>query len=462
MTAATFDEAAGRWTVETDDGARATATHCIMASGCLSARNIPDFKGIESYAGTTYHTGNWPEEGVDFSGQRVGIIGTGSSGIQCIPLIAEQAERLLVFQRTPNYSIPAFNAPLDPEVQRAVKADYAGLRARAKGNRSGIDFAVNDAASLDVGPEEREAVYEERWRTCGIGFLGSFADLFASEEANDTAAEFVRSKIRETVHDPAVAELLAPHYYIGCKRTCVDTDYYATYNRDNVTLVDIGETPIEEITRSGLRVGDREYEFDALIFATGYDAMTGALTRIDIRGIGGRSLAQKWKEGPSNLLGIAMAGFPNLYIIAGPGSPSVLSNMVPSIEQNVDWIADCIGYMRENGFACVEANVEAEEEWVAHVNEVADATLYSKTYSWYIGSNIPGKVRVFMPYIGFPEYVRRCNDVVAKGYEGFTFVELSDSPVEESGSKKAAAKSDDGDSPGFREPATAGTRAVRR
>ena len=420
VTAVTFDEAAGRWMIETDDGARVTATHCVMATGCLSARNIPAFKGVESYAGATYHTGYWPEEGVHFSGQRVGIIGTGSSGIQCIPLIAEQAEHLFVFQRTPNYSIPAFNAPLDPEVQKAVKADYTGLRERAKRNRSGIDFTVNRTAVFDVGPEEREAVYEERWRTCGIGFLGAFSDLFGSVEANDTAAEFVRSKIRETVHDPAVAELLSPHYYIGCKRTCVDTDYYATYNRDNVTLVDASKTPIEEITRSGLKVGDREYEFDVLIFATGFDAMTGALTRIDIRGIGGRSLAQKWKEGPRTLLGIATAGFPNLYIIAGPGSPSVLSNMVQSIEQHVDWIADCIGYMRENGFACIEANAEAEDEWVAHVNEVADATLYTKTNSWYIGSNIPGKVRFFMPYIGFPDYVCKCDDIVAKGYEGFT------------------------------------------
>ena len=428
VTAATFDETAGHWTVETDDGARVTATHCVMASGCLSARNIPDFRGIDSFAGATYHTGDWPEEEVDFSGLRVGIIGTGSSAIQCIPLIAEQAAHLFVFQRTPNYSIPAFNAPLDPEVQKAVKADYAGLRARARQNRSGIDFAVGETGAFDVGPEERDAVYEERWLTCGIGFLGAFSDLFATAEANDTAAEFVRAKIRETVHDPAVAELLSPHYHIGCKRTCVDTDYYATYNRANVTLVDVSETPIGEITRAGLRVGERHYEFDALIFATGFDAMTGPLTRIDIRGIGGRSLAEKWKEGPRSLLGVATAGFPNLHIIAGPGSPSVLSNMVQSIEQNVEWIADCIGYMRENGYARVEATVEAEDAWVAHVNEVADATLYTKTKSWYIGSNIPGKAPVFMPYIGFPDYVRKCDEVVAKGYAGFSFVERSDAP----------------------------------
>ena len=462
VTAATFDEAAGRWTIETGDGARVTATHCVMASGCLSARNIPEFKGHASYAGATYHTGDWPEEGVDFSGQRVGIIGTGSSAIQCIPLIAGQAAHLFVFQRTPNYSIPAFNAPLDPEVQKAVKADYAGLRTRARQNRSGIDFTVNKTAAFDIGPEERDAVYEERWQTCGIGFLGAFGDLFERAEANDTAAEFVRSKIRETVHDPAVAALLSPHYYIGCKRTCVDTDYFATYNRDNVTLVDVSEAPIEEITRSGLKVGDREYEFDALIFATGFDAMTGALTRIDIRGIGGRSLAEKWKEGPRSLLGVATAGFPNLYIITGPGSPSVLSNMVQSIEQNVEWIADCIGYMRENGFACVEASVEAEDEWVAHVNEVADATLYSKSLSWYIGSNIPGKARVFMPYIGFPDYVRKCDAVVAKGYEGFAFVERPDAPVVQSRSKRAAAETDDREPPGFREPATSELRGARR
>ncbi len=421
VTAAIFDEGGGFWTIKTEDGARVTATWCVMASGCLSARNIPDFKGVECFTGATYHTGNWPDEAVDFSGQRVGIIGTGSSAIQCIPLVAQQADHLFVFQRTPNYSIPAFNAPLDPAVQKAVKADYAGLRARARQNRSGIDFNVSEVKAFDVTPGTRAREYEDRWLHSGIGFLGAFDDLFTSKTANDSAAEFVRSKIRETVRDPAVAELLCPDYLIGCKRTCVDTDYYATYNRDNLTLVHVKTTPIDEITPNGLRVGELEYALDTIIFATGFDAMTGALTRIDIRGTGGRTIAEKWAVGPRTLLGIVTAGFPNLFMINAPGSPSVLSNMVQSTEQHVEWIADCLAYMRERGLHRVEATVEAEDKWVAHVNEVADATLYPRSDSWYIGSNIPGKVRVFMPYIGFPQYVKKCEAIVANGYEGFAF-----------------------------------------
>ena len=419
VTAAHYDEAPGRWTIRTDAGDVVTAGFCIMATGCLSCRSTPDFKGVGSFAGARYHTGDWPAAGVDFSGQRVGVIGTGSSGIQAIPLIAEQAEQLFVFQRTPSYSVPAHNKPLSPEEQRDFKAHYAELRAKARQNRSGILFTIGEKSAFEVTPEEREREYEARWAQGGVAYMGAFADLFDTVEANDTAAEYVRSRIRHIVRDAEVAERLSPHFLIGCKRLCVDTDYYATYNRDNVTLVDVSESPIEEITPAGLRVGDREYELDAIVFATGFDAVTGALTRIDIRGRNGLSFAANWDDGARTLLGLGVAGFPNLFMITGPGSPSVLSNMVQSIEQHVEFIAGCLDYMREHGHSRIEATAEAQNAWVAHVNEVADRSVYPKQDSWYIGSNIPGKARVFLSYIGFPQYVARCDEVVEKGYEGF-------------------------------------------
>ncbi len=419
VTAAQYNEATGRWTVSTDAGDVVTASFFIMATGCMSARNIPDFKGVDSFAGATYHTGNWPEAGVDFSGLRVGVIGTGSSGIQAIPMIAEQAEQLVVFQRTPSYSVPAHNKPLSPKEQQDFKAHYAELRARAKQNRSGILFTVSEKGAFEVTPEDREREYEARWAQGGVAYMGAFVDLFDTVEANDTAAEYVRSRIRHIVCDAEVAERLSPQFLIGCKRLCVDTDYYATYNRDNVTLVDVSNTPIEEIAPAGLRVGGEEYELDAIVFATGFDAVTGALTRVDIRGRNGLSFAANWDDGARTLLGLSVAGFPNLFMITGPGSPSVLSNMVQSIEQHVDFIADCLGYMREHGHTRIEARADAQDAWVAHVNEVADRSVYPLQDSWYIGSNIPGKARVFLSYIGFPQYVKKCDEIASMGYEGF-------------------------------------------
>lgn len=417
---ARFDEATARWTVEIEDGTRVTARFCIMATGCLSAANKPAFKGIDGFRGETYHTGHWPKEDVDFTGKRVGVIGTGSSAIQSIPIIAGQAKHLTVFQRTPNYTVPAHNQPLDPKLKRDIKADYANFRARAKTMPAGINLRINAVSALAVSEEERRKEYEDRWAYGGIPFMGAYMDLLLNEEANQTAAEFVRQKIRETVKDPKVAELLSPKTVIGCKRLCVDTGYYATFNRPNVTLVDVSETPIDEITAKGLRVGATEYEFDAIVFATGFDAMTGALLRIDIRGRGGRPLKEKWSEGPKSYLGLAIAGFPNLFTVTGPGSPSVLTNMLPSIEQHVDWIAACITHIRDRGLRQVEAEAGAEEAWVGHVGQVAGVTLRSTCSSWYVGANVPGKPRVFMPYIGgFPAYVAKCEDVVAKGYEGF-------------------------------------------
>jgi cyclohexanone monooxygenase len=421
VTSAVFDEAAGRWTIETDRGDRVAARFCIMATGCLSDAQVPDFKGLETFEGQWYHTGKWPHEGVDFTGRRVGIIGTGSSAIQSIPIIARQAAHLFVFQRTPNYSMPAQNAPLDPEYERRVKEHYADFRRQARESRVGFVVDRSGDSALAVPEEEREREYEKRWRRGGLGFSAAYSDLLVSQEANDTAAEFFRAKIRAIVRDPAVAELLCPKSYpLGTKRLCVDTGYYATFNRDNVTLVDVSRVPIEAITPTGVRTGDAEYAVDALVFATGFDAMTGALLNIDIRGRAGRPLREMWAEGPRTYLGIAVAGFPNLFMITGPGSPSVLSNMIVSIEQHVDWIADCLTYLDRHGHATIEPTADAQEAWVRHVDEVGHMTLYPLAPSWYMGANIPGKPRIFMPYIGgVGVYRQKCDEVAAKGYEGF-------------------------------------------
>jgi cation diffusion facilitator CzcD-associated flavoprotein CzcO len=418
---ASFDEVADTWLIGTDDGHEMRARFLIMATGCLSSTNTPDFAGLDSFIGPTFHTGRWPHEPVDFTGQRVGVIGTGSSGIQSIPVIAEQARELVVFQRTATYSVPAHNHPLEEEEEKAIKADYAGFRAR----NSQMPFALgsrqpgNEVLASATEPEERVRVYEDRWQHGGLPFLGAFGDLFFDEKANDTAAEFVRTKIHQLVKDPVVADRLSPATVIGCKRLCVDTGYYATFNRDNVTLVDVSGSPIEEITPRGLRAGGREYELDCIVFATGFDAMTGALSKINITGRDGTSLADAWAEGPRTYLGLGVAGFPNMFIITGPGSPSVLTNMVVSIEQHVNWIAACLQHLDEAGFRCIEATPEAEREWVGYVNDIANFTLFPSCNSWYLGANVPGKPRVFMPLIGFPPYAEKCDQVAADGYEGF-------------------------------------------
>jgi cyclohexanone monooxygenase len=418
---ATFDEATERWIVTTDDGKQMWAHYLVMATGCLSSANTPAFPGMEAFAGPMFHTGRWPHQPVDFTGQRVGVIGTGSSGVQSIPVIAEQAAELFVFQRTATYAVPAHNHPLDEGEQTAIKADYEAFRARnslmpfALGSRQ----PLNEVSALAVEADERDRVYEDRWQHGGLPFLGAFLDLLFDPQANDTAAEFVRSKIRQIVTDPVVADRLLPSTVIGCKRLCVDTGYYATFNRDNVTLVDVSASPIEEITPTGLRVGDREYELDCLVFATGFDAMTGALLAVDIRGRDGLRLRDAWAEGPRTYLGLGVAGFPNLFLITGPGSPSVLTNMVVSIEQHVNWIADCFQYMSANGYRRIEADEEAQGAWVDYVNAVADFTLFPSCNSWYLGANVPGKPRVFMPLVGFPPYAEKCAEVAAKDYEGF-------------------------------------------
>jgi cyclohexanone monooxygenase len=408
-----FDEDAGCWLVTTDDGQQCKANFVIAATGCLSVPVTPQIPGQENFRGEVYHTGRWPHKPVDFTGKRVGVIGTGSSGIQSIPLIAEQADQLYVFQRTPNYSVPAQNGPMSPELQRRIKARYADFREQNK--QMVIGFGVrhprNDGFAFDMPPEEREQQFERHWQLGGLLFGGAFGDLFTDQEANEEASRFVRNKIREIVQDPDVAARLSPDTSILCKRLCADINYFATYNRDNVHLVDVKASPIEEITETGLRTAEAEYPLDCLVYATGFDAMTGALERMEIKGREGKTLKDKWAEGPRTYLGLETAGFPNLFTITGPGSPSVLTNMLPSIEQHVEFIADCISYMRQRELHLIEACPEAEELWVAHVNEVADMTLYPSCNSWYLGANIPGKPRVFLPLLGFPDYVAKCNEV---------------------------------------------------
>src|SRR4030088_584624 len=428
---AAFDASANSWSVATSDGKTVTANYVVLATGCLSNARMPDIKGLSGFKGKVYHTGHWPHEPVDFTGQRVAVIGTGSSAIQSVPVIAEQASHLTVFQRTANFSIPARNAALTPEEREAFRAKYPEIRRFAREEaRNGIYTEMPDRGALDDGDNERRAKYESRWNYGGLTFMAAYNNLALDRAANDTAADFVREKIAEIVRDPQTAKLLQPNSHpIGTKRICVDTDYFAAFNRPNVTLVDIKSNPIEEITANAVRTGGKDYEVDALVLATGFDAMTGSVTRIDIRGRDGHTLNRKWAEGPRTYLGLRSAGFPNLFIITGPGSPSVLSNMMVSIEQHVDWITDCVAYMRGRGLDTMEAERQAEDSWVAHVNEVAHTTLYPQANSWYMGANIPGKPQIFMPYIGgVGPYREIGNDVVAKVYEGFTMTAAAEQP----------------------------------
>jgi cyclohexanone monooxygenase len=428
VTAAAYDETTDRWTVTTDRGDTVSARFCIMATGCLSAIKEPDFPGYETFRGRSYQTSRWPREGVDLTGLRVAVIGTGSSAIQSIPLIAAQAAHLTVFQRTPCYSVPAHNGPLDAEAVAAWNAGRAEYRRRQRTSQSGIlSSDPNPQSALEADEETRRRTFEARWARGGFAIGGAFCDIGSNLEANEMAAAFVAGKIREIVEDPRTADILTPKTYpILSKRLCVDTDYYATFNRPNVTLVDAAATPIETITPTGLRTTDQAFAFDVIVYAIGFDAMTGPLLRIDIRGRDGVSLREVWAEGPKTYLGLMTAGFPNLFMVTGPGSPSVLSNMIVSIEQHVEWIADCLSDLRDRRVGVIEATTPAQEDWVAHVNEIAAATFFPQANSWYMGANIPGKPRVFMPYVGgVGLYREKCDEVAAKGYEGFVLAEAS-------------------------------------
>ncbi len=418
-----FDSTTNLWTITTDQHDTVSAPYIVMCTGNLSTPRVPDFPGLDSFEGKWYHTGLWPHEGVDFTGKRVGVIGTGSSGVQSIPIIAAQAQHVHVFQRTANFILPAENRPLDPESENAHKANYRERRKAAYETPFGIaGYPPPTKSALEATPEEREAAYAKKWAEGGsISFLYAYTDLLLNEEANETAAEFVRNRIRATVKDQRTAELLCPtDHPIGTKRLILDTHYFETFNRDNVDLVDARSAPIECITPQGIRTTEAEYALDAIVFATGFDAMTGAMKEIDIRTDTGQDIRAKWEDGPRTYLGIMMAGFPNLFMVTGPQSPGVKSQMILAIEQHVDFIAGCLETMQSGGTNRIEAEETAETQWVAHNNDVAHATLYPKANSWYMGANIPGKPRIFMPYVGgVHNYYRRCNEVVANGYEGF-------------------------------------------
>ncbi len=426
ITAARFEEASAEspshWTVTTDDGQTHKARFCVMASGVLSTPNLPNIPGRDSFAGQWHHTGQWPREGVDFTGLEVAVIGTGSSGIQSIPLIAEQAKHVTVFQRTPNYAVPASNRPLKSHELNEVKSRYGEIRAASKKGFAALPITPAGPSALGVSDAERERVYEHWWRNSGLAFQGAFADILFNEDANRTAADFVRRKIRELVDNEELAERLTPRFPLGCRRMCVDTEYYATYNRENVTLADISREPIDCIVPEGVRVGGTVHAVDAIVFATGYDAITGALLAIDLRGRGGLSLRDKWAGGPRAYLGLATHAFPNLFMVNGPGSPSVLINMVAGVEQHVDWIADCLLHLRDRGLDAIEATAQHEDDWAIENNAVAERSIRGNCSSWYTGANIPGKPGGFMPYVGgFPAYLEKCGQVVRDGYAGFAF-----------------------------------------
>lgn len=427
---AQYDEENLQWIIRLKDGSQVTAKYFISAVGCLSASNVPKFEGLEQFKGEWYHTGNWPHEPVDFKGKRVGLIGTGSSGVQAIPVIAEDADHLTIFQRTPQYSMPARNYPYDQEYIRNVKENYKEIKEKMRHSFSGLPVNFLDRSALDDSPEERQKVYEDAWQKGGFDaiFLATYPDLATNAEANETAAEFIRSKISDIVHDPEIARLLTPTYYYAAKRPITDTNYYETYNRRNVSLVDVKSTPIVEITEKGIKTSDSEYELDIIVFATGYDAITGALFKIDIFGRGGITLKEKWENGANlkTYLGITTSNFPNFFMITGPESPSVLSNNPISIEQHVEWISDCIDYLGEHRIKTIEANKEAEEKWSQQCLDLANNTLMTKVDSWYTGGNINNKPRSFPIFTGGVGYYRQlCNEVAEKGYEGFSFESVS-------------------------------------
>ena len=423
VTSATFLEDRNLWEIETNQGDKVTARYFITGIGCISTGNIPKIKGLDSFEGDWYHTGNWPHYPVDFSGKRVAVIGTGSSGVQSIPVIAEQAGHLTVFQRTPQYTVPARHASIDRKfIEEEVKPNYDAIIEKGKWTNGGSPMTPDSGSALALTEEDRNEIFEKFWVIGGNYFIyGSFYDTLSNKEANDTVAEFIRSKIRETVKDPETAQKLLPldHPY-GSKRALMDTNYFETYNRENVDLVDLRQTPIEEITPRGIRTSNKDFDFDIIVFATGFDAMTGTFMKIDIRGRNGLTLREKWAEGPKTYLGLQVAGFPNMFMLTGPGSPSVLCNMPVCIEQHIDWVGDFIDWMREQHLETAEADPRAEKEWGDHVNEEANKTLFVYANSWYLGANIPGKPRVFMPYAGGQgKYRKMCNEVAQSGYAGF-------------------------------------------
>jgi cation diffusion facilitator CzcD-associated flavoprotein CzcO len=424
VVSAVLDEDTLCWTVTTDAGEVVTARFCIMATGPLSAALTPDFPGLSSFAGEVYHTAHWPHQPVDFTGKRVAVIGTGSSGIQSVPIIAEQADALYVFQRTPNYSVPAGNRPLTDEDVAEYKANYDERRRLAWRSGGGSPHLAHPKKTMQASPEERRAAFEKRWELGGVLFSKTFSDQLTDIAANEEARKFYEEKVRAVIDDPDTADLLIPtDHPIGTKRICTDTNYFQTFNRPNVKLVSVRKTPIESIDATGINTTDAHYDLDAIVLATGFDAMTGALSKIGIVGRGGQPLRDDWKHGPRTYLGLAVDGFPNLFIVSGPGAPAVLANMVLHAEAHVNWIADCISVLDKHGYAAIEADVDAVNLWIAECAARAEATLFPKADSWYMGANVPGKPRVFMLFVsGFAVYNDICAEVAAAGYSGFNLI----------------------------------------
>lgn len=430
VTSVHWDDERDEWEIGIDRHSAIRARFAVMASGCLSSSRVPDFPGLDTFTGRVLQTARWPHEPVELAGQRVAVIGTGSSGVQSIPLIAEQAERLTVFQRTPSFALPAMNRALTPDEVAGFKATYRDHRAATRASHGGLlNPGGSGQPALSASPEERDDAYTAAWGEGALfSVLSCYSDIMIDKEANETAAEFIRGRIRTVVEDPRVAETLSPRTYpFGAKRACLDTNYYATYNRPNVELVDLRAEPIEQVTATGVRTSARAYPVDVLVFATGFDAITGPLLAMDIRGWDGLALREAWAEHPDCYLGVSIAGFPNLFTITGPGSPSVLVNMAASIEQHVEWVAAAIAYVNLRGFATIEAQAEDQQKWMGHVAEMADFTLWPRAESWYTGANVPGKPRRFMPYIaGMQAFRQVCDEVVADGYRGFALRRRTD------------------------------------
>lgn len=427
VVSAVFDEEALCWTVTTDSGETVTARFVVMATGPLSSPLTPNINGLDDFGGEVYHTAHWPHEGVDFTGKRVAVIGTGSSGIQSIPIIAEQAAQLYVFQRTPNYSVPAGNRPLSADEISHAKATYDDRRRKSWRSGGGSPHVAHPRLTMEASPDERRDAFEKRWQLGGVLFSKTFADQMIDMEANEEARKFYEEKIRAVIDDHEVAELLIPNDHpIGTKRICTDTNYFQTYNRPNVTLVSVRQTPIESIDATGINTTADHFDVDAIVLATGFDAMTGTLAKIDIVGRNGRKLVEDWADGPRTYLGLGVDGFPNLFLVSGPGAPAVLANMVLHAEAHINWIADAIDYLDEHDVDAIEATTDAVDDWVAECNKRADATLFPKANSWYMGANVPGKPRVFMLFIGgFATYLDICADVANAGYKGFSLLKGS-------------------------------------
>ncbi len=424
VVSATLDETTLRWTVSTDGGRVFSARFCLMATGPLSAALTPDFAGLDFFAGEIYHTAEWPHEHVDFTGKRVAVIGTGSSGIQSIPIIAERAAHLYVFQRTPNYSVPAGNKPLSAAELDEIKAGYAQRRRLSWRSGGGSPHVTASKPTLDFTPDERRAAFEKRWRLGGVLFSKTFPDQMTDLAANEEARKFYEEKVRAVIDDPAVADLLIPDDHpIGTKRICTDSNYFQTYNRPNVSLISVRATPIESVDVTGINTTDAHYDLDMIVLATGFDALTGALAKIDIVGRGGARLRDAWEQRPRTYLGLGVDGFPNLFLISGPGAPAVLANMVLHAEAQVNWIAQAIRYLDDRGYAAIEATRDAVDGWGAECARLAEATLFTKANSWYMGANVPGKPKGFMLFIGgFATYNDICDEVAEAGYKGFELV----------------------------------------